>query len=61
MANRKLIADGQAEDIFYNQEVLKASMLKPPAVAQMAGMFHFPPGILSKQQLVAAILKHTGT
>lgn len=61
MANRKLIADGQAGDIFYNQEVLKASMLKPPAVAQMAGMFHFPPGILSKQQLVAAILKQKAT
>ncbi|WKA56873.1 ABC transporter ATP-binding protein [Planococcus shenhongbingii] len=61
MANRKLIADDQANRIFYDAGILEKSMLKPPAVAQMARMLDFPDGILSKQQLINAILQqHTG-
>ncbi|GGA38622.1 energy-coupling factor ABC transporter ATP-binding protein [Psychrobacillus lasiicapitis] len=56
MANRQLVADENAQKVFYNTEVLEKSMLKPPAVAQMAKLLDFSPGILSKQQLIEAIL-----
>ncbi|QFF98049.1 ABC transporter ATP-binding protein [Psychrobacillus glaciei] len=55
MANRQLVADDNAQHIFYNTEVLEKSMLKPPAVAQMAKLLGFPPGILLKSQLIQAI------
>lgn len=56
MANRQLVADDNAQKVFYNTEVLERSMLKPPAVAQMAKLLDFAPGILSKGQLIEAIL-----
>ncbi|MFJ7828332.1 energy-coupling factor ABC transporter ATP-binding protein [Psychrobacillus sp. NPDC096623] len=56
MANRQLVVDENAQKVFYNTEVLEKSMLKPPAVAQMAKLLDFPSGILSKGQLIKAIL-----
>ncbi|WP_313892070.1 ABC transporter ATP-binding protein [Psychrobacillus sp.] len=56
MANRQLVSDDSAQHIFYNTEVLEQSMLKPPAVAQMAKLLSFPSGILSKDQLIQAIV-----
>ncbi|WP_277586325.1 energy-coupling factor ABC transporter ATP-binding protein [Psychrobacillus antarcticus] len=56
MANRQLVVDDHAQNVFYNTEVLEKSMLKPPAVAQMAKLLDFPFGILSKDQLIKAIL-----
>jgi energy-coupling factor transport system ATP-binding protein len=57
MANRQLIVDDDAGRIFYDAEVLKKSMLKPPAVAQMAKLLEFPKGIITKDQLIQAILR----
>ena len=56
MANNQLIADDIAERIFYDREVLEKCMLKPPAVALMAKTMNFPDGILTKNQLMQAIL-----
>ncbi|WP_409272768.1 energy-coupling factor ABC transporter ATP-binding protein [Neobacillus sp. SCS-31] len=55
MANRRLVADQASEQIFYNQAVLDESMLKPPAVTNMAKLLGLQEGILTKQQLLAAI------
>lgn len=60
MANRRLVADDIAQEVFYNTEILKESMLKPPAVAQMAKLLDFPSGILSKGHLIQAILTTKG-
>lgn len=56
MANRKLVIDGDAQHIFYNENVLEQSMLKPPAVAQMAMQLGFSSKILSKNELFESIL-----
>lgn len=57
MANRRLIADESANTVFYNAEVLDESMLKPPAVANMASQLGLGGGLLTKPQLISAILK----
>lgn len=56
MANCKLVIDGDAQHIFYNENVLEQSMLKPPAVAQMAMQLGFSSKILSKNELFESIL-----
>lgn len=56
MANRQLIVDDNVHKVFYNTEVLEKSMLKPPAVAQMAKLLDLPFGIISKGQLIETIL-----
>ncbi|WP_047983531.1 energy-coupling factor ABC transporter ATP-binding protein [Ornithinibacillus californiensis] len=53
MANRRIIADGKASDIFYQEDILQESMLKPPAVAQMGALLGLPKGLLHKSELVA--------
>ncbi|MFC4354239.1 energy-coupling factor ABC transporter ATP-binding protein [Chryseomicrobium palamuruense] len=58
MANRQLIADESAGTVFYNADVLNESMLKPPAVAQMASLLGLEKGLLTKPQLLSAILKN---
>lgn len=55
MANRRVIADDEALSIFYRNEILEESMLKPPAVAQMAALLNIPHAVLSKKELVAYI------
>jgi energy-coupling factor transport system ATP-binding protein len=55
MANRRLVSDQSAQQIFYNQAVLDESMLKPPAVTNMAKLLGLQEGILTKQQLITTI------
>lgn len=55
MANRRIIADGQASAIFYQDEILKESMLKPPASANIARMLGLPEGIIRRQDLALKI------
>ncbi|HSI65826.1 MAG TPA: ABC transporter ATP-binding protein [Planococcus sp. (in: firmicutes)] len=57
MANRRIIADGQATDVFYRPDILKESMLKPPAVAHMAALLGFGDGVLHRSELVELIKK----
>lgn len=57
MANRRIIADGQALDIFYRPDILEESMLKPPSVAQMAALLGFGSGVLHRSELVDLIKK----
>jgi energy-coupling factor transport system ATP-binding protein len=57
MANRRLVSDDDAQKIFYNHEVLEESMLKPPAVANMAKLLGLQECILTKPQLITAIEK----
>lgn len=52
MANRRIIADDQALAIFYQKEILEESMLKPPAVAQMAALLGIPHAVIAKNELV---------
>lgn len=52
MANRRIIADDQALTIFYQKEILEESMLKPPAVAQMAALLEISHAIISKKELI---------
>ncbi|WP_053368555.1 energy-coupling factor ABC transporter ATP-binding protein [Bacillus sp. FJAT-27245] len=61
MANRRLVADQAAAQIFYNQEVLAKSMLKPPAVTNMAKLLDLQKGILTKQQLLTTIKGQLGS
>ncbi|MGE6368760.1 energy-coupling factor ABC transporter ATP-binding protein [Planococcus kocurii] len=58
MANRRIVADDQAIAIFYQEEILKESMLKPPAVAQMAALLNIPHAVLSKKELIEYIKSH---
>ncbi|MFK9092994.1 energy-coupling factor ABC transporter ATP-binding protein [Bacillus salipaludis] len=57
MANRRLVSDDDAPQIFYNHEVLEKSMLKPPAVASMAKLLGLQEGILTKQEMITTIIK----
>ncbi|WP_284140489.1 ABC transporter ATP-binding protein [Virgibacillus sp. LDC-1] len=52
MANRRIIANDKAANIFYQHDVLEESMLKPPAVARMASLLGLPNGVLHKAELV---------
>ncbi|WP_088007942.1 energy-coupling factor ABC transporter ATP-binding protein [Indiicoccus explosivorum] len=56
MANRRIIADGPASELFSREAVLKESMLKPPSAAIIAQSLGLPEGIIRRKQLEEHIL-----
>ena len=55
MANRRIIADGSAADLFYQKAILEESMLKPPSAAIIAQSLGLPPGIIRRGELAERI------
>lgn len=57
MANGRLIADGEARDIFSDHAVMTAASLAPPQITRLAqalGDLGISPGILSLEEMAAA-------
>lgn len=55
MANRKIIADGPCEEVFGDDEILKAAKLKRPEVSQLARELGLSGSALHLDEIVALI------
>jgi len=55
MANRKIIADDSARNIFWNQEILEKSMLKQPYISRVANRLQIGGNILTINELINRI------
>lgn len=52
MANKQIIADGHAKDIFWNQEVVKKAKIKKPQIGDLANDLGLENNILFRNELV---------
>lgn len=56
MANKKKVADGSAKDVFWDERVMEAAALKPPAICSLAGKLGLSGSIVDEDEIVEAIL-----
>lgn len=55
MANKKIIADGNVKDIFWNQKVLSESKIKKPQMAELAERLKMTGNIIYMDELIRQI------
>ena len=57
MANKHILKEGTAEEIFHDDEILKEAMLKVPYAVQISRELGFGEKITTNQQLIDALVK----
>lgn len=57
MANKKVIATGTPEEIFWNQEVLEKAMLKQPYVSRLFRDLGFDSGVISLEEAAKQLIE----
>ena len=55
MANKRIIADGTAREIFWNQEVVKQAKIKKTQIAELANDLGIGNDVLFRNELVELI------
>lgn len=56
MANKQIIADGTAKEIFWNEDIVKESRIKKPQIGELASELELGNHILFRQELVELLM-----
>jgi len=58
MANKQIIADGSATDIFSNHDIIKQAKIKKPQIGELASEIGFGENILFRNEIVELLSKY---